>query len=163
LKTNTLQFRRTLGILGLFFYATTYGQQAVLPAGGSIQGSTGTVSYTVGQVSFTTNSNSSFSVAEGVQQPYEISVLDSDEAYDTIQLRIYPNPTSSYLLLEISALAITGLSYQVFDTTGKLVLLEQLLVAAQTQISLESLPSSTYYLEIRSSNKHLKTFKIIKN
>lgn len=163
METNTLRFKRTLWLLPLFFYSTTYGQQAVIPAGGSIQGSTGNVSYTVGQVSYTAHSNSSFSVAEGVQQPYEISVLDSDEAYETIQLSIYPNPTSSFLLLAISTQDSTGLTYQVYDTTGKLVLLEQLITAPQTQISLESLPSSTYYMEIRSTNKHLKTFKIIKN
>lgn len=163
MKPLTNRLKKTIQLIALFFYASTYCQQAVIPAGGTIQGSTGNVSYSIGQVSYTTDSNSTFSIAEGVQQPFEISVLDSDHSYDAIQLNVYPNPTSSVLLLDISAMDTTGLSYLLFDSSGKIIRKEETISVSQTTITLENLPSSAYYLELLANNKHLKTFKIIKN
>ena len=64
-------------LLGLF----AMGQSAIVPLGGDAQGATGSVSYTVGQVvtQTTANSNGSISVAEGVQQPYEIQTVGVNE------------------------------------------------------------------------------------
>ena len=50
-------------------------QQVVTTSGGNASGSGGSVSYTVGQIVYTTNTDSNGSVAQGVQQPYEISVV----------------------------------------------------------------------------------------
>jgi len=56
-----------LGLTGL------QAQESVNAAGGNASGSGGTVSYTVGQVVYTTKTGTNGSVAEGVQQAYEIS------------------------------------------------------------------------------------------
>ena len=48
-------------------------QQAINASGANATGSGGSVSYSVGQVLYTTNSGSNGSSAQGVQQPYEIS------------------------------------------------------------------------------------------
>ena len=76
---------------------TLQAQQAVVASGGTATGS-GTVSYSIGQVVYTTNSNSG-SVAQGVQQPYEISVLTGvKDAKDiTLEFVVYPNPDDKKL------------------------------------------------------------------
>src|SRR4030042_5256555 len=76
-------------------------QQAVSTAGGEATGAGGTVSYTIGQVTYTTNSESEGTVSQGVQQPYEIFVISSSEdRYGiTFELSVYPNPASTNLKL----------------------------------------------------------------
>ena len=63
----------------------------------------GEASYTVGQVIYTTKyRNEGNSVAQGVQQPYEISViLGIPEAKDiNLSVSAYPNPTTNYLTVK---------------------------------------------------------------
>jgi hypothetical protein len=61
--------------------------QEVIPAvGGNASGSGGSVSYSVGQVAYQTHTGTNGSVVEGVQQPYEISVLTAIEEAKNINL-----------------------------------------------------------------------------
>lgn len=147
----------------LFLYCSiSYSQQAVIPAGGNASGSSGNVSFTVGQVAYTTNSSSNYSVTQGVQQPFEISILSVDEQFSTtIQLKAYPNPTSDYLTLDIDKLDIEGLQYALIDINGKIIF-EETILQQQTIINFTSIPSSTYFIKVTAKNKNVKTFKIIK-
>ena len=133
----------------LFLYCSiSYSQQAVIPAGGNASGSSGNVSFTVGQVAYTTNSSSNYSVTQGVQQPFEISILSVDEQFSTtIQLKAYPNPTSDYLTLDIDKLDIEGLQYALIDINGKIIF-EETILQQQTIINFTSIPSSTYFIKV---------------
>lgn len=53
----------------------TFAQQANASSGAVASGSGGSVSYSVGQLVIKTETGSAGSVAQGVQQPYEISEL----------------------------------------------------------------------------------------
>jgi Secretion system C-terminal sorting domain len=57
-------------IIGLLCVCTAYAQTSI-----TASGSGGSVTYTVGQVFFTTNSNASFSLAQGVQQRFQSVAL----------------------------------------------------------------------------------------
>jgi hypothetical protein len=84
-------------LLGLGLAAQA--QQATTATGGNTSGSGGTVAYSVGQIVYTTNTGTNGSVAQGVQQPYEISiVLGIDNHSINLGLSAYPNPTTNYLV-----------------------------------------------------------------
>ena len=156
-----LFFKKSVFVLFLFC-SISYSQQAVIPAGGNANGSSGNVSYTIGQVAYTTNSNTNYSVAQGVQQPFEISILSVDEQFPTtIQLKAYPNPTNDYLTLDIDKLDIEGLHYTLIDINGKIIL-EEDIIQQQTILNFTSIPSSTYFIKVTAKGKNVKTFKIIK-
>lgn len=72
-------------------------QETVSAGGKEATGTGGTVSYTIGQVVYTTNTGTNGSVVQGVQQPYEISVVTGlEEAEDiSLEFSIYPNPVTS--------------------------------------------------------------------
>ena len=149
-----------LGLTGL------QAQTNVNATGGNASGNGGSVSYSVGQVVYTTHKGSNGSVAQGVLQPYEISVAGIDEA-NGISLRVmaYPNPTSDYLTLEIDAstsLSIQSMSYQLYDIQGK-VLQNQKITGYRTSIDMNNLVPATYFVKVIEENKAVKTFKIIKN
>jgi len=149
-----------LGLTGL------HAQEAIPASGGNASGSGGSSSYSVGQMVYTTNTGTNGSVAQGVQQPFEISVVTGiDEAKDiTLQCMAFPNPTIDNLNLKVDAsttLSIQSLSYQLFDVSGKLLETKKV-EGSETSIAMGSLVPATYFLKVIQNNKEIKTFKIIK-
>ena len=147
-----------LGLTGL------QAQESVNATGGNASGSGGSASYSVGQVVYTTNTGTNGSVSQGVQQPYEISVVTGIEEAKGINLSVsaYPNPTTDYLTLSIGEFEISNLSYQLYDMNGKLLQSEKI-SGNQTSIVMSNLVPSSYFVKVIQGNKEVKTFKIIKN
>ena len=146
-----------LGLTGL------QAQEAVTPTGSTASGSGGSVSYSVGQVVYTTNTGTNGSVTQGVQQPYEISVVTAIEEAKGINLSVlaYPNPTTDFLTLRIEEFEISNLSYQLYDMNGRLLQREKI-TGNQTSIDMNNLVPAIYYVKVFQGNKGIKTFKIIK-
>ena len=151
-----------LGLTGL------QAQESINATGGNAWSSGGSVSYSVGQMVYTTNTGgANGSVAQGVQQPYEISVVAGLEEVKGVNIicSAYPNPTADYLTLEVSAstmLSIQSMSYQLFDINGKLLETKKL-EGNQTSIVMSNLVPAMYFVKVIEGNKEVKMFKIIKN
>ncbi|HOG19097.1 MAG TPA: T9SS type A sorting domain-containing protein [Salinivirgaceae bacterium] len=164
-KKKKLQVFKVATLLTFTFYLLTpsvSAQTSVNAAGGDASGNGGSVSYSVGQVVYTTDTGTTGSVAHGVQQPYEISVETGIEATEINLLAIaYPNPTTNYLLLRVEYESLKDLSYQLYDINGKLLQTKEL-VSTETQIDISSYASATYFVKVTQGNGELKTFKIIK-
>ena len=138
-----------------------HAQEAVTTTGGEATGTGGTASYTVGQVVYSTNIGTNGSMAQGVQQPYEISTtVGINETSINLALSVYPNPTTNYLTLKVED--NSNLSYQLYDLQGKLIE-NRNIVDNSTIVKMEGLPKATYFLKVTKNNKSVKTFKIIKN
>jgi len=146
-----------LGLTGL------QAQTSINATGGDASGSGGSASYSVGQVVYTTNTGTNGTVAQGVQQPYEISVVTGIEEAKGINLSVtaYPNPTTGYLTLSIAEFEISNLSYQLYDMNGKL-LQNAKITGNQTSIAMSNLVPATYFVKVLQESKVVKTFKIIK-
>jgi hypothetical protein len=144
-------------------------QEAITSSGGNATGTGGSVSYSVGQVVFSTNTGTGGSVAAGVQQPYEISVVTGLDEDNRIQLvcSAYPNPTTDFLILRIEGDAQAEYTAFLYNLNG--VLLKTIQVeASETTIDMSNQVIATYFLKIvntkkSSSLQEIKTFKIIKN
>jgi len=148
-----------LGLTGL------HAQTSVNATGSNASGSGGSASYSVGQVVYTTNTGTSGSVAQGVQQAYEISVVTGlDEAKGiSLSVTAYPNPTTDYLTLDVKDVEFSNLHFQLYDMQGKLLSNEQV-NAEQTQINMYGLPSATYFIHVvNQENKKVQSFKVVKN
>jgi len=146
-----------LGLTGL------QAQTSVNATGSNASGSGGTVAYSVGQVVYTTNTGTNGTVAQGVQQPFEISVVTGLKEAKGINLSVtaYPNPTIDYLTLEVKEFDLSNLRFQLYDMRGKLLQSEKI-TNNQTSIIMINLLPSTYFLKVIQGNKEVKTFKIIK-
>jgi len=159
LKTKLIaSFLFCFGLTGL------QAQESVLTSGGDATGSGGSVSYSVGQIVYTTNTGTNGSVAQGVQQPFEISTVTAIEEAKGIILNCsaYPNPATNFLTLKMEDYKIENLSYQIYDINGKF-LSDQKINSNETLIPMESMPSANYFLKVIQGDKEIKTFKIIKN
>ncbi|MEN8122858.1 MAG: T9SS type A sorting domain-containing protein [Bacteroidota bacterium] len=162
MKKNKL--RIIVFVLLGFGLSNLQAQESINATGGDASGSGGSASYSVGQTVYTshtgTNGNS---IAQGVQQPYEISVVTGIIEAQGISLSVsaYPNPTTDYLTVKVGNYETAKLQYQVFDINGKLL---QTVKATgnQTQIETSKLVPANYFVKVIDSAKEIKVFKIIK-
>jgi hypothetical protein len=170
-KTKEKGKRRKLKVLGVatlvtfaFSLSTVSAQESVNATGGNASGSGGSASYSVGQVAYQTHTGTNGSVSEGVQQPFEISVVTAIEEAKGINLTVsaYPNPTTDYLTLEVKEFELSNLHFQLYDMNGKLLQSEKI-TGNQTSIVMSNLVPTTYFVKVIQGNKEVKTFKIIKN
>ena len=148
---------------GLLWAGLAQAQESANASGGDATGSGGTIAYSIGQVVYTTYTGSSGSVAQGVQQAYEIFTVDIEETTLSISLIAFPNPTSDNLTLQISDFNKEKLTYQFYDIGGKLLSNGQV-TGQQTEINTSSLPPATYFINVlNQEDKKVQSFKIIKN
>jgi len=138
-------------------------QESANASGGEASGSGGTVSYSVGQIVYVTDEGSNGSAAQGVQQPFEISiVLGLEEVGIDLQLAAYPNPATDRLTLRADRYDNNSLSYQLFDLNGRLLLQNQI-KANETSIVMLDYQFGVYLLKVLNNSKEIKTFKILKH
>lgn len=155
----------TIGLTYTLFQLSA--QESTATAGSTVTSSSGSVSYTIGQVVYTTNSSSSGTVSQGIQYPYDISVItELPEGEDVaLTFTVYPNPVKDFLILEVPETEINHLSYYLIDGQGGVVN-KQDISEEKTSISMLNAASGTYYVKVISSKNSLqtiiKTFKIIK-
>ena len=170
LKIITMQRRKgisTLFFLSFFGLSTVQAQEAIPASGGNASGTGGSVSYTVGQVVYSTNTGTSGTVAQGVQQPYEISVVTGNQDIRGITLSclVYPNPATDFVILNIQDLDNQNLVYLLYDINGKILETKEVR-NNETTIHMGILVAGTYFLKIvetiHASSQEVRTFKIIK-
>lgn len=144
------------------FSLSLAAQSDIVTTGGDIQGSAGSVSYTVGQLAV----QSTATLSEGVQQPYEILTIGVDN-YPAITLdaAVYPNPTSDRLVLSVEnsveTYGRTSLRAALYNTNGQHIQTVNV-VGLQTTIDMSALTVGTYYLRVTADQQTLKTFKVVK-
>ncbi len=161
MKKNLFYYVQVSFLLLLSF--TMNGQESINASGQNAVGTGGLVSYSVGQIVYTTNSGTNGTVAQGVQQPYEISVvLGIENPEINLLMTVSPNPTTDFVTLKIDHYEFESLTYQLYDLNGKQFLTGQT-TTTETPISTGHLPSAIYFLKITDKNKTIKTFKILKN
>ena len=159
------QQRKILSIFFLlgFCIATVQGQQTIPATGGNASGSGGSVSYTVGQILSSSISGANGSVVQGVQQPYEISVVTALRNTEDISLKcsVYPNPTAGLTKLVFESPDFENLRFRLYDING-ILLQDEKVESRETEISLENLSPSVYFLKVLRNSSEVKVFKIVK-
>lgn len=156
---------KLLIIVSLGFLASTINaQQTTVASGGNANGSGGSAAYSIGQTVYSTYTSTNASVAQGVQQPYEISIVTEIKEAKNISLSfaVYPNPTTDFMKLKTDSYSGKNLIYQLYQLDGK-VLETKKIEETETSISMTHLASGIYFLKVTEVDKVLKTFQIIKN
>ncbi|MDX2414223.1 MAG: hypothetical protein QNK33_03435, partial [Bacteroidales bacterium] len=115
---------KLLTLLFLIGYGVTIQAQLTIAAtGGNAVGSGGTVSYTIGQLTYQTLVGTTGSISQGVQQPYEISIVTAIGNTDGIVLdyNVYPNPTHGLIRLTIKPFDDGDFRFWLYDLNGILL------------------------------------------
>ena len=134
-------------------------------SGDDATGSSGSVTYSIGQVFYTYIGESVYDVAQGIQQEELSQTLDTTEnsVVPKAEIFVFPNPTIDYVTVNMEGFEFENgpRSYQLYDLQGRL-LKQNTINQNETQIDLNDLSSSIYILQVYVNNKILKTFKILK-
>ena len=150
-----------LTIATAFLCVNLYSQSNTVSAGGDADGDNGSISYSIGQVVYTSAQGSNGNVNQGVQQPYDVGVVTGIEEAG-INLSVFPNPTSGLLTLTVADEDASLLSYQLFDASGRLVDSKNKLNPTNT-ISLDGYATGVYTLSVSRENKQVKSFRLVRN
>ena len=139
--------------------------ETINTSGANATGSSGTVTYSIGQVFYTYIGQSVYNVAQGIQHEELEKTLTTPEnnVEPKTEIFIFPNPTTDYVTINMEGLEVENgpRSYQLYDIQGR-ILKQNTINQSETQINLTDLSSSIYILQVYLNNKVLKTFKILK-
>ena len=158
--------RHTL-VLVFFISATAipgiWAQDSVLSSGGDATASRGSVSFSIGQVAYTSQSSQDGVVNAGVQQPVLAIMVGNEEPLSEVTVGIYPNPTKDKLVIELSGEypARGRHSFSLYDLYGKLLLQEHIL-SSPVIVPLDTYAHGMYLLKVSHDTDVIKTFKVIK-
>lgn len=140
-----------------------HAQRNLNTSANSISGEAGSLSYSVGQLTYQFHASSTGSIATGIHHPYEVSQITGTKEYEGINISVtaFPNPTKNHLTLEVSDIIISKLRFQLFDNQGRI--LKQGEVNKNLEvIETNNLEAANYFITVFHNNQEIKTFKIIK-
>lgn len=136
-------------------------QEVVATLGSTHQNNSGSISYTLGELSSETYSTASATLTQGFHQPTITVVSINQTNYANIPVTAFPNPTSDFVRLQIENEDLSGLIYLLYDSDGKL-LAERNIESYSTDISFINLNRAIYFIVIKKDGMEVKTLEICK-
>ena len=149
-------------LLVLFISGSIFAQDRTTASGGDANSASGSISYSVGLIDYIEISGMNGSVYQGVQQPYELFSVGIPEWGQNFTISAFPNPATHQLTLTFEEEPDPKTNFEFTDETGRLVLSGDI-TSKTTTVDLGSLAVATYFLNITSSERVIRTYKIIKN
>ena len=136
--------------------------EVVATSGDFYENSSGSLSWTLGEVAIETLSETNFILTQGFQQSKLTLTAINDLQTLGIELSVYPNPTNSFLLIEVKTDKQRDLQINLFDLNGKLILQKKIIVNKQT-VHMQNYKPSIYILKVTEGNKEIRTYQIVKH
>lgn len=150
-------------LLTIISFFKSYAQESVNVSGNTATGTGGSLSYSVGQITYISQFGTGGLLSLGVQQPYEIAPIRKDNFTEiNLAMSAFPNPTTDFLKLVITDNQWNNLSYQLFEINGRALFNPRTITASETSVSMQELRAGMYFLAVNNEIKTIKTFKIIK-
>ena len=123
-------------------------QSNIVAGGGDANSSTGSVSYSIGQIDFQYSSSVDYSVSEGVQQAYSFdTALSIDDIQYDFQLSIWPNPSADEMNIEFTTRYELPLSLVITDVKGAIVG-NRSVTRGQYSFNVDTWAAGTYYVNL---------------
>jgi len=157
-------------LINLEGFCQTIERSVIGSAGTTFNNNGFTVVSTVGEVAITTRSTSSIILIEGFNQPIiseSLNVVQGINDGTAVHFSIYPNPTSSYLNIDVQSDWQSQTKITMTDLHGRMLpdsnYEKTVLHSGPTQIDLSRLSDGFYLLSIEEISTGTKrTFRIIK-
>lgn len=162
---KTYQLLIFLSIVSVFSTNNGFTQTSLVSSGGDVNGSNGSVSFSIGQICYATVQGSNGLILEGVQQPFEIIDVSAIKEFpsEICSIVVFPNPTTKYVTISTqNTTQIENFCYQLLDANGRIIKTKAI-QSENEQIDFSELLPSIYFLKIFQENREVKNFKIVKS
>jgi len=140
-------------------------QQGIVSSGDYINYFNGSVSYSIGQVSFGSFSSEAGNVNQGLQQPFQFSIVGTSDLHRNSMFLLHPNPANQNLYLQLSTheslVEVRDFYVMVYDMQGKLLITQRLNDDVNT-ISINVLPAAMYFIQVWQANKFIQSVSFTK-
>ncbi len=136
-------------------------QQVLSSTGGTGQNTSGSISFTLGELVIDTRDDGSRVLTQGFHQTEILLTALHDLSNTGISIVAYPNPTHDFVNLKLENSRIMNIEYLLFDFRGRLLLKEKL-TGNETTISFQSYSPGSYFIKVSVNGKEIQTFKILK-
>ncbi len=159
---KTISFFLFFLIFPLCISAQEISQEIISSSGGYSDGSSGQLSWTLGDLAIETYSTGDVSLTQGFQQPaYEVTTAFENLEYN-FAIQVYPVPSSDFITVEFDEVQ-NNLEVVLYNLQGEIVLSKK--VESKTiTLDLNYLSPSEYILKIINKEKSLlKSYKILKH
>lgn len=143
------------------FPGKIFSQEVLSSCGGSAHSSTGTISYTLGELVISTGTGSTRTITQGFHQSRTTITATLETAGSTFSIIAFPNPTSGIITLKPTGELPNNLEYKVIDAEG-IIRMNGKLTDGQTGIFLDQLSAAVYFIKIVRNGKDIKTFRVVK-
>ena len=147
---------------GIFSYSQSITPEVLSNGGDFFSNSNVSIAYTIGEPVTETaiGINNTYTLTQGFHQGLYTLVNIEKQIINT-EIKVYPNPSSDYIFIEINNINSNNYKIKLFDNLGQLLLDKQ--YENCKQISLQQFANSTYYLKVvNTSNDKFDTYKILK-
>jgi len=146
-------------ILLIALCATSLQAQEVVTTVGSYgETSSGSLSWTIGEPVIETITDGTNTLTQGFQQSKLTVTAINDLKVPGIELSVYPNPTNSFLSIEVKTDKQRDLLLSLFDLNGRLILQKKMTGNKQT-IKMQNYKPATYILKVSEANRYKSAVK----
>lgn len=158
---NSISFLVCLSLL-FSIHVCCFGQVIVGTAGDTDSLQDVRIAFTIGEPIVTSFSNEDNILTQGFHQPsYQIVSLDEGFEIPTLQVKIYPNPSSDKVHVSMAEEQTQPFQVSLFSQTGTLLLTDQF--SQEGIISVAALAEGIYFLQIEVASTHAQvSYKLIK-
>jgi hypothetical protein len=138
------------------------GQQQVVSSAGNFYSNTsGSISWTLGEIAIETLTTANNILTQGFQQSrLTVTGIDDLPVLD-FEIVVFPNPASDHLIIRTDKEQHKNLHYQLYDLSGKIILQNKIL-ETETKIPVNHLKPAVYLLRIIEGNRQMRAFKVVK-
>ncbi|MFN5135263.1 MAG: T9SS type A sorting domain-containing protein [Chitinophagaceae bacterium] len=152
-------------LFAIQFFCTfnLFAQNNTVSGGGEFAGSTGSVTFSVGQIAYTSVTGANATMIQGLQQPFELLIITNlREPSTTFNAHIYPNPAQNQIIISVVSERYKNLRYVLMDLNGRIIGADKI-IQQTSFLDISQLNTGTYFLRLISNEIQVQIFKIIKN
>lgn len=139
----------------------TNAQQVISSSGSTLKNSTGSLSFTVGELVIDTKNAGATTITQGFHQTKLTITAMNVLREQNFSISAFPNPTNDFVNLKIEKGEIRDVEFILFDLQGK-VLSNRKIEGTNTEVSFSGYNSGNYFLKVMQNGKEIQTFKIVK-
>lgn len=121
MKKLILLFWIMTGTTVVHIQAQSIERQVIASLGGSYSGSDLQADFTVGESVTATLAEGSFILTQGFQQPLKEGISGIERHEVTVDYRLYPNPATGSITLELNSQAKATIKVMITDITGRVL------------------------------------------
>lgn len=150
-------------IISINAFSQSISPELITTSGDNFKNSNVELDWSIGEIMIETYSNTENSLTQGFHQSkYDVTTSVDEISGIDFKIKIFPNPTSDLINLQIIGNINQNLTYELIDLQGK-VLIKNSVNKTKKQINMSRFSQNMYLLKITTENgKQVSIFKIQK-